>query len=83
MKKLFCSTISIFIFIALFAQQPFKGHLRNNEMNLNLYIDLYEESVMVPQMDMFGPQYGYMNGDVYRLWIITSAKVDGKTATIS
>lgn len=64
------------------AQQPFKRTLYDPENKINLYIDLYEEGINVPGMEMFGPLHGYMNGNVYGVWMITSAKiVDEKTAT--
>ena len=47
-----------------------------------LHLDLYEESVNVPGMEMFGPMNGYMNGNVYGIWMITSSKIENeKTAT--
>ena len=70
-------------FISTHAQQPFKGILSNKEEKLNLVIDLYKESVEVPDMDMFGPMHGYMNGDIYGVWMITSVKLEnGKKATV-
>ena len=34
-------------------------------------------------MEMFGPMFGYLTGDIYRLWIATSAKIESdKKATI-
>ena len=45
-------------------------------------MDLYEESINVPGMEMFGPMNGYMNGNVYGIWMITSSKIENeKTAT--
>lgn len=38
-------------------------------------IDLYEESINVPGMEMFGPMHGYLNGNVYGIWTITSSKI--------
>lgn len=86
MKKqltlLFFSLIQGF-FISTHAQQPFKGVLSNKEEKLNLVIDLYKESVEVPGMDMFGPMHGYMNGDIYGVWMITFVKLEHeKKATV-
>lgn len=65
------------------AQQPFKHILYNKENNIFLHLDLYEESVNVPGMEMFGPMNGYMNGSIYGVWMVTSFKIeDDKTATI-
>ena len=34
-------------------------------------------------MEMFGPMGGYMNGNVYGIWMVTSSKIeDERTATI-
>lgn len=67
----------------VYAQKAFKHTLFNKENNIHLYIDLYEESINVPGMDMFGPMNGYINGNIYGVWIITSAKIqDEKNAII-
>lgn len=57
------------------AQKPFRCNLTNDDHKINLVIDLYEESIVAPGMEMFGPMHGYMNGDIYGTWIVTSAKV--------
>ena len=56
-------------------QQTFKASLSCKEENLHLTIDLYEESINVPGMEMFGPMHGYLNGNVYGIWTITSPKI--------
>lgn len=56
-------------------QQTFKASLSCKEENLHLTIDLYEESINVPGMEMFGPMHGYLNGNVYGIWTITSSKI--------
>lgn len=56
-------------------QQTFKASLTCKEENLQLTIDLYEESIDVPGMEMFGPMHGYLSGNVYGIWTITSAKI--------
>lgn len=56
-------------------QQAFKVSLSCKEENLHLTIDLYEESINVPGMEMFGPMHGYLNGNVYGIWTITSSKI--------
>ena len=65
------------------AQQPVKCTLYDRENKINLYIDLYEESITVPGMEMFGPLHGYMNGNIYGIWMITSSKIENeKSATL-
>ncbi|MCD8317624.1 MAG: hypothetical protein LUC45_01655 [Paraprevotella sp.] len=64
------------------AAQPFKGTLYDSENKIFLHLDLYEESIEVPGMEMFGPMNGYMNGNLYGVWTITSSKIeDDKDAT--
>lgn len=83
MKKILLSFLLCVIAYTVSAQKPFKCKLVNKEDKINLVIDLYEESIPVPGMDMFGPLHGYMNGNVYGIWMITSAKVlNDKEATI-
>ena len=74
----FCLQTSFII-----AQRPFKQNLYDPKNKINLHIDLYEESINVPGMEMFGPRKGYMNGNVYGIWMITSSEIkDEKTAII-
>lgn len=66
-----------------FAEGPWKLKLINKEEKIELHIDLHEESIEVPGMEMFGPMNGYFGGDIYRIWSITSYKIkDDKTARI-
>lgn len=59
-----------------------KCTLYDRENKIYLHLDLYEESINVPGMEMFGPMNGYMNGNVYGIWMITSSKIENeKTAT--
>jgi len=65
------------------AQGPWKLKLHCPEEDVRLHIDLYEESVNVPGMDMFGPMNGYLGGNIYGVWTVTSFKIqDDKTATL-
>lgn len=64
------------------ADKPFKCNLFSNEHRLFLSLDLYHESIDVPGMDMFGPMAGYLNGDVYGIWIVTSAEVKNSKKAI-
>ena len=63
---------------------PWRLHLVNDDEGINLKIDLYEESITVPSMEMFGPMNGYLNGKgVYGVWSVTSFDVRNEhTATI-
>ena len=52
------------------ARSPFKCTLYDRENKIYLHLDLYEESINVPGMEMFGPMNGYMNGNVYGIWMV-------------
>ena len=62
----------------------FKGLFTNKEHHLTLNINLYEESITVPGMEMFGPMNGYVNGSgVYNVWYVTQFEIaDSTKATI-
>lgn len=64
------------------AQQPFKGSLYSSENKLTLFLDLYKESIHVPGMDMFGPMHGYLTGNVYGIWCITSAQIKNENTAL-
>lgn len=82
MKKLFFALFLAFS-ASICASKPWKLHLKEPNMKIELKIDLYEESIEVPGMEMFGPMNGYIGGDIYRIWSITSYKIkDDKNARI-
>ena len=65
------------------AQGPWKMNLLCPEEDVRLHINLYEETIEVPGMEMFGPQNGYLGGNIYGVWTVTSFKIqDDKTATL-
>lgn len=82
MKKSIFLTLLLATCSNVIANGPWKLSLHCKEEKINLKIDLYEESIEVPGMDMFGPMNGYMNGNIYGVWTITSFKIiDDKKAT--
>ncbi|MCR4922302.1 MAG: hypothetical protein K5945_11450 [Bacteroidaceae bacterium] len=54
------------------AQGPWKMCLNCEAEKITLEMDLYEESITVPRMEMFGPMNGYLGGNIYGVWSITS-----------
>ena len=84
MKRiLFLFFIALSLSSTVMAQGPWKLKLLCPEENVRLHIDLYEESVKVPGMEMFGPMNGYLGGNIYGVWTVTSLKIqDDKTATL-
>lgn len=83
MKKFLSFSLICAVAGTLLAQQPFKKELYNESHQIFLHINLYEEKIVVPSMEMFGPMFGYLNGNIYGIWSATSAKIiDDKNATI-
>ena len=84
MKRiLFLFFIALSLSSTVMAQGPWKLKLLCPEENVRLHIDLYEESIKVPGMEIFGPMNGYLGGNIYGVWTVTSFKIqDDKTATL-
>ena len=81
------TAISCLYFLASMAQTDstsFKAYLYNQEYDVYLSIDFYKNSITVPGQELFGMMPGYF-GDKKdsRKWLITDAKVDGKTAHLA
>lgn len=69
------------------AQKVFKGKWENTDGNVVLYLDLYEKTVTIPEMEEQTPSYGYLS-TVYPIGFrmdmdqIESATIDGNTAIV-
>lgn len=83
MKCIYCLLLA-FAATMVKAAEPWKLRLDNSDEGVYLHIDLYEESIPVPGMEMFGPMNGYLNGKgVYGVWSVTSFDIkDDKMATL-
>jgi hypothetical protein len=88
MRKTGLIIIALWLTISAFAEQKdstiFRAYLYNNEYDVYLNINFYDENIKVPGQELYGPLPGYLgkkNNSFY--WVITSAKIAGKTATIS
>lgn len=74
--------IVMFLLAALFANlqfakvqepsTPWKFKLTSEQGGIKIFLDLYEETIEVPGMDMFGPMNGYLGGNIYGVWMVTS-----------
>jgi hypothetical protein len=76
---------ALFVTQSVCANEPWRLDLASQvEEGINLRLDLYEESIDVPGMEMFGPMNGYMNGrGIYGVWMVTSFNInDEATATL-
>ena len=57
----------------------FSGDFYNKSNDIALHLNLLEETINIPGFSMLGPTNGYMNGNVYGTWIVTSFKIKDKT----
>ena len=74
-------------YLTSFAQKDstiFKGYLSNNEYEVYLQINFYQNDIKVPGQEIFGTIAGFL-GDRKdsRKWLITDATIEGKTAHLS
>ena len=74
-------------YLTSFAQKDstiFKGYLSNNEYEVYLQINFYQNDIKVPGQEIFGTIAGFL-GDRKdsRKWLITNAAIEGKTAHLS
>lgn len=60
----------------------FKGIFYNETIGLNLHLDLYEESLEVPDMEFLGAVHGYMEGSIYGVWMLLSFEIKGNHALL-
>ena len=57
-----------------------KGSFYNEENKVRIYLDLSGDNLIVPGYEFLGKTKGYMCGDIYGLWLLTSSKIEkGKT----
>ena len=87
MKKLILlSTACLFSLLPASAQEiakPFRAYLYNNDYEVFMRLDLYNESITVPGQDLYGELPGYLGKKNNSFcWLITSAKIDGNKAEL-
>jgi hypothetical protein len=88
MKRAFLALILTAVVAVAFAQKEtkaFQAYLYNNEYDVYLRIDFYNESISVPGNELYGRLPGYLGKKNNSFcWAITAAKVnDEKTAELS
>lgn len=89
MKKLlfilFTYNLSLITSFAQTEGTPFHAYLYNNEYEVYLKINLYDQDVEVPGQELYGPLPGYFGKKHNSFcWVITAAEVkNDKTATLS
>jgi hypothetical protein len=86
MKKLLISLLICHLLpVATSAQteRPFKAYLTNEEYEVYLRINLYEQNIQVPGQELYGELPGYLGKKHNSFcWVITSAEVSGKRASL-
>ena len=86
MKQLFLIifNLSLLSASAQNAAKPFRADLYNNEYEVYLRIDFYDETITVPGQDLYGQLPGYLGKKNNSFcWLITSARIEGKKANLA
>ena len=89
MRKTYLTIIALWLTISAFAEQKdsttFRAYLYNNEYDVYLRINLYDEDIKVPGQELYGTLPGYLGKKNNSFcWVVTSAKIkDSKTATLN
>ena len=89
MRKIGFTFLAFFLAISAFAQEKesttFHAYLYNNEYEVYLNINFYDENIKVPGQELYGDLPGYLGKKNNSfVWVITSAKIKvKKTATMN
>ena len=86
MNKIILIFASLFVAINATAQDSiFKGKIVNDEYNVYIYMNFYNQDIIVPGQSVYGKLSGYIGTTKSNyVWLITSAKIkDRNTALLS
>ena len=89
MRRISFSILAFFMAIGAIAEQKdsttFRAYLYNNEYEVYLNINLYDEDIKIPGQELYGTLPGYLGKKNNSFcWVITSASIkDKKTATLN
>ena len=87
MKKLIATFLIFLPNLNLSAQntvEPFRAYLINNEYEVYLRIDFYDETITIPGQELYGELPGYLGKKNNSFcWVITSAKIQDRTAHLA
>ncbi len=88
MKKIIFTLMLAALYIQATAQntheRPFQAYLYNEEYQVWLDINFYDNNINVPSQEIFGELPGYFGAKRdTRKWLITDATVKGNTATLT
>ncbi len=82
MRKIIAFSLCLLSTLSLMAQRPFEGHFYCKEVGVNLFLNLYEESLEAPGFSFLGKMHGYMRDGIYGTWMVTKCSIKKNTATI-
>ena len=88
MRKTGLIIIALWLTISAFAEQKdstiFRAYLYNNEYDVYLNINFYDENIKVPGQELYGPLPGYLGKKNNSFcWVITSADIKDNTAKLA
>ena len=86
MRKLhyILTTCLLSLTMSVAAQKPFHAYLINNEYDVYLRINFYDQDITVPGQELYGQLPGFLGKKHNSFcWIITSVEIKGNTATLS
>ena len=86
MRKLHYTLVTLLLCLTLSAaaQKPFHAYLVNNEYEVYLRINFYDQDISVPGQELYGKLPGFLGKKHNSFcWIITDASIKGKTATLA
>ena len=64
------------------AQRPFEGHFFCKETGVNLYLNLYEETLEAPGFSFLGKMNGYMKDGIYGTWMVIKSNIKSDNKAI-
>ena len=88
MRKFCLISIALWLTVSAFAEKrdstTFRAYLFNNEYDIYLNINFYDEDIKVPGQELYGALPGYLGKKNNSFcWVITSARIkNSKTATL-
>ena len=87
MKKLFLIFIVFHLSLLSVSAQntakSFRAYIYNNDYEVFMRLDLYNESITVPGQELYGELPGYLGKKHNSFcWLITSSKIEGQTAEL-
>ena len=72
--------------VPAFSQEPFKGEFYCKQQGITIFLDLYGDSILVPNYEFLGPVGGYMRGDndskLYGTWFVLDHSIKDNRATL-